>query len=405
MLLKIAFRNLWRNRARTLITAGVIAIAVLISIFTRSLNEGSYGVMIDNMVGSYTGYVQVHQQGYWDDKSMDNSFAMNDELLAQIEAEQGISSYAPRLEGFALASSGDISKGAAVIGIDPEKEDGLTGLKKQLIEGRFLESDDEGILLSEGLAKRLKLQLGDTVIMLGQGYHGATAAGGYPIIGLIKFGSPQLNDRMSYLSIPAAQELFAAPEMLTAIAMNLELGSDADKAASSLRSKVDTTQYEVMSWGELLPELTQSIEGDRAGGIIFMLVLYLIISFIIFGTVLMMISERQFEMGVINAVGMSRWKIVGMMVIELFMLTMLGILIGFIIALPLVWFFNHNPIYMGDKMAEAYAEFGMSAHLPTIIDFSIFINQAIAVSFFVLLVSIYPILKLLKLKPVKAMRS
>ena len=405
MLFKIAFRNLWRNRARTLITAGVIAVAVLIAIFTRSLNEGTYAVMIDNVVGMYTGYVQVHQKGFWEEQSLDNAFEPSDDLMKQLEEQEEISAWAPRLEGFALASSGKISKGAAVMGIDPEREDALTGVKDLLVEGNYLTKGSGGVLISEGLGERLKIGLGDSMVLLGQGYHGVTAAGIYPVVGLLHFGSPQLNDRMCYVGIQTAQEFFGAPGMLTAIAANLEVGKDANLVASSLSGKVDTSKYEVMAWEELMPELVQTIEGDRAGGIIFMYVLYLIISFIIFGTVLMMIEERKFEFGVINAVGMSRLNLVGMMVLELLMLTILGVLIGFAIALPLVLYFSKNPIYLGDELAEAYAEFGMDAVLPTLVDPAIFINQAIAVCFFVLLVSFYPIAKLIKLRPVKAMRQ
>lgn len=405
MLFKIAFRNLWRNRARTFITAGVIAVAVLIAIFTRSLNEGTYAVMIDNVVGMYTGYVQVHQKGYWDDQSLDNAFAPTEELVNTLGQQKEISSWAPRLEGFALASSGSISKGAAVLGIDPERENDLTGLADLLTEGTYLTERSTGVMISEGLAERLKIGLGDSLVLLGQGYHGITAAGIYPVTGLLHFGSPQLNDRMCYINIATAQDFFASPDMLTAIAANLDVGQSASQVASSLKAKVDTNNYEVMDWGELMPELVQTIEGDRAGGIIFMYVLYLIISFIIFGTVLMMIEERKFEFGVINAVGMSRWNLVGMMILELLMLTLLGVLGGFVIAFPLVLYFSKNPIYLGDQLAEAYAEFGMDAVLPTLVDPAIFINQAIAVCFFVLLVSFYPIIKLLKLRPVKAMRK
>jgi ABC-type lipoprotein release transport system permease subunit len=359
MLFKIAFRNLWRNRSRTIITASVIAIAVLIAIFTRSLNEGTYAVMIDNVVGMYTGYVQVHQKGFWDDQSMDNAFAPSEALVESLNQHGDIRAWAPRLEGFALASSGNISKGAAVLGIDPVLEDSLTGLKGLLVRGKYLDEGRGGAMLSEGLAERLRIGLGDSVVLIGQGYHGITAAGIYPIVGLLHFGSPQLNDRMCYIDIETAQEFFAAPNMLTAIAANMEVGQNATALATSLRSEVDTAQYEVMDWGELMPELVQTIEGDRAGGIIFMYVLYLIISFIIFGTVLMMIEERKFEFGVINAVGMSRWNLVGMMILELLMLTLIGVLTGFVLAFPLVLYFSKNPIYLGDQLAEAYAEFAM----------------------------------------------
>lgn len=404
MLFKIAFRNLWRNRTRTAITAGVVALAVLIAIFMRSMQEGTYNQMVDNVVGMYTGYVQVHQKGYWAEQSLDNSLDVTGDWQSQLAADPKVNALVPRLEGFALASHGDMSKAAVVLGIDPVKEAPFSHLPDRVIEGEYVSQEKAGLLIASGLAKRLKVQLGDSLVLLGQGYHGMTAAGIYPITGIMRFGSPQLNDRLIYMNLATAQRLFVMPDRVTAMIVDLQAGDAAVETASRLQSQLDSSLYEVMPWQTMSPELVQMIEGDRAGGIITMLILYAIIAFIIFGTVVMMMAERKYEFGVMHAVGMSRLKLILMMLIELALLTSLGLVVGAFIAGPLVWFFHHNPITLGDELAAAYAEFGMEAVLPTAIDPAIFLTQAYWVLGFVAIISLYPVIKLMRLAPVEAMR-
>ena len=127
----------------------------------------------------------------------------------------------PRLESFALISSAERTKGCMIAGIDPEQEDRVTQLRNKLVKGRYLNKQDASVLLAEGLARRLMLSVGDTIVLIGQGYHGATAAGKYPVSGILHFGSPQLNERLLYMPLPLAQELFSVPDLLTTYVLSL----------------------------------------------------------------------------------------------------------------------------------------------------------------------------------------
>ena len=159
-----------------------------------------------------------------------------------------------------------------------------------------------------------------------------------------------------------------------------------------------------MEWSTMMPELVQTIESDRAGGFITVFILYVIIGFGIFGTILMMTTERQYEFGVLTAIGMKRGKLAFTVLVESVIIAMLGVLAGSAIAFPIVWYLNRNPIYMGDEMAEMYAEYGMDAVLPTVIDPVIFSQQAMTVLIITLVVSLYPLFKIRRLDAVKAMR-
>lgn len=181
----LAWRNIWRNKRRTLITASSIFFGVILSAFMSSMQEGSYGQYIDTIVNSYSGYLQIHKKGYWEDKIINNSFVDHDTLIEKINQVNEITLYTPRLESFALASGDDRTKGVMVMGIDPERENQITRIQTKIRQGQYLQNGDEGVILGSGLAKYMNLQVNDTLILIGQGYHGASAAGKYPVRGIV----------------------------------------------------------------------------------------------------------------------------------------------------------------------------------------------------------------------------
>ena len=219
--LKIAWRNLWRNKRRTMITSASIFFGVIFATVMSSMQEGSYGSMVDNVVKFYSGYIQVFNEDYWENKTINNTYEITDLLIKKIEDVEEITHYAPRLESFALASSSDITKGALVIGIDPEKEDQVTEVSKWLKKGSFLRSGDQGILLAADLAKYLQLDVNDTLIMLGQGFHGISAAGIFPVRGILEFSSPELN-KIIYMELSSCQEFYSAYNRVTSLVIMLK---------------------------------------------------------------------------------------------------------------------------------------------------------------------------------------
>ncbi|MEO0898410.1 MAG: FtsX-like permease family protein [Bacteroidota bacterium] len=405
MLFKIAWRNLWRNKRRTFITMASVFFAVLMAIFLRSIQEGVYDQMIDNSVRYYRGYVQVHQNGYWDEQFIDNTFEDSPELQQTLENEKEVRVVTPRLESPMMVSTGSNSRFSLMVGIDPAKEDQITRLKGRIVEGEYLEEGDKAIVVGVGLAEKMKLALGDTLILLGQGYHGQQSYDQYPIKGMVKFGSPELNKRMVYLPVKEAQYLLASPDRLSAYAMDVSSRRVSGKVVEQLESKLDSGTYEVMDWQEMDAELLKFIESDRAGGMVTMFILYILIGFGIFGTALMMISERKYEFGVQIAIGMKKIQLAYILIMEMVFIAVMGVLAGAIVAIPLQYFFHANPIDLGKDMAKVYESFNIEAIIPTSTDPSIIIDQAVFVLIMTLLIMIYPISKLFRIKPIEAMRG
>lgn len=401
--LKIAWRNLWRNKRRTMITSASIFFGVIFATIMSSMQEGSYGTMVDNVVKFYSGYIQVINEDYWENKTINNTYEITDSLVKKIEDVEEITFYSPRLESFALASSTDITKGTLVIGIDPEKEDQVTGVSKWLKKGSYLEQGDQGILLAADLAKYLQLEVNDTLIMLGQGFHGISAAGLFPVRGILEFSSPELN-KVIYMELGSCQEFYSAYNRVTSIVIMLKDHYDIPGALKNMNESIHAP-YDVMTWEEMLPELVQMIEADRVGGVVMKVILYMIIGFGIFGTIMMMIQERRREMGVMVAIGMKRIKLGNILFLETILIGFIGVFTGILGSLPIIGYYFNNPIRLTGEAAEAMIDMGIEPLLTFSWIPPVFYDQALTIFILTILIGFYPVYKTLKLKIDQALRA
>ncbi|MEO1651906.1 MAG: ABC transporter permease, partial [Bacteroidota bacterium] len=357
---KIAWRNIWRNKRRTLITISSITVAVALAIFMRSQQEGSYENMIENTAGSFIGYLQIHQKGYWEEQNLDNTFEEDSLLEQTLTKQNNIEAIVPRLDYYALLAGQEKSRAGLIVGIDPFRESALSNPESKLIEGSYFnDTEESAALVAEGLANFLDLKVGDSIVVIGQGYQEQSAVGKYPIKGIFKFPTPEQNKSLMYLPLRSTQELFSAYGLLTSYNLVLDQPRKVPQIKDKLVAQLDKEKYEIMTWAEITPELEQLIVSDRIGGVITIGILYLLVGFGIFGTIIMMTTERRYEFGVLLGIGMSRLSLGGTIFIETICLALLGIGVGITLISPLVWYFHHNPIKITGEMAKATEEMGL----------------------------------------------
>jgi len=405
-ILKLAWLNIWRNKRRTLITTASVFFAVLLAIATRSMTDGIYENMIHNVVSYSSGYLQIHQKGFWDEQSIENTFTESNHLAQQLIKNPDVEHVIPRLETFALASFSEKTKGVLILGIDPEKEKEVNYLHEKVIQGKYLETNnDNAVVIGEGLASQLKLKPNDTLVLLGQGYHASSAAGKFRVKGIIKLGSPELNKNIVYMPIRQAQYLHGAENRLTAISLMLNKSSSLEGVKSTLQKQIDTNKYEIMTWKEMMPEMDQFIEADSTGHFIIIGVLYFIISFGLFGTLLMMTFERTHEFGILIAIGMKKQILALMLLIESIMIALLGCTIGIIGGVFVVKWFTIHPIFFTGELKEVYENYGIEPIIYFSNDQNIFIIQASIVLLLSVFLALYPGFKVMKLKPLEAINS
>ncbi|MBP6978892.1 MAG: FtsX-like permease family protein [Bacteroidales bacterium] len=468
---KIAWRNLWRNRRRTLITSASIFFAVFFAVIMRSYQLGSYDHMINNFIESFTGYLQVQHIKYQDNPFIDNSFDYHDSIASAISRIDNVVSVTPHLESFTLASSGTQTKGVSVIAIDPEKEKNFSDPESKLVRFRitdetvkclkesasatddmlekvkknmgrayssstrlelemgltrednedylaeilrcasvsngYLTKDDHGILVSDRLAGYLKVGVGDSVILMGQGYHGGSANGIFPVRGIIKIPSPEIDNKLIIMTIPTAQAFFDAENKITSLVVNLTDKSNRTikTAKSRINALIQDKNTVARSWYELNPILYQQIQGDSQTGMAMLGILYFIIFFGIFGTVLMMVSERKREFGVLVAIGMQKKRLKKIVTIEMMMLGAIGVVCGLSASAPLIMYFFYKPILLRGDLGNMMEDWGWDAVMPTAWFGPYFYWQAVVVAFMVALATIYPMRRISRLKEIEALKS
>ena len=404
MILKLIWRNLWRNHRRTLITTASITFAVLFCILMQSFQKGAFDNLIKNVVGYYSGYVQIHKNGYWNERVLDNCFELNDSLIQKIQQHPNVLDFVPRLETFTLASFNNTSKACLLVGTDPEKEQALTHLNDKLIGGSYLQAGDQAVLIAAGLAKKLNVKLNDTLVLFGQAYQGCLAAGKYKIKGILQLASPEMNNSFVYLPLKATQDLLNTENRITTLALILANPLEKMTLVAELRKQL-SSDYEIMDWEEMMPEISNHIKADGASFYIFSAVLYLIIGFGFFGTVLMMTAERKREFGMLISIGLKKLNLGLILLGETILITFLGVLSGILLSLPLVIYLNRNPIQFTGEMAKAYEKFGFEPVIPTAVDGTIFLSQASFVLVLTFIIGMYPIWHIHKLDAVKALRN
>lgn len=404
MIARLIWRNLWRNPKRSFITIASIAFAILFSVLMQSMQNGIFNNLIKNVVGYFTGYAQIHQKGYWEERIVNNCFDLNDSLISQITKYPSITHMAPRLESFVLAANKNNSKGCMLIGTDPVREDALTQLKRKLIQGSYFNNNEQSALIAEGLASRLSLGLNDTIVLFGQGFRDVMAAGKYKIKGILRLASPQMNDAFIYLPLSTAQSFLSAENKLTSISLGIDHPENLKAITKNLQMNIGDN-YEAMSWQEMMPDISSHIKGDKITFFVFSGILYLIIGFGIFGTLLMMTVERKYEFGMLVAIGMKKTMLKIMLLGESILLTFFGVLLGVLLSFPIVFYLKRNPIRLGGEIARAYEKFGFEAIFPAATDPSIFIQQSLIVMVMALCIGLYPLWNVSRLNPVKAMKK
>jgi ABC-type lipoprotein release transport system permease subunit len=240
--------------------------------------------------------------------------------------------------------------------------------------------------------------------MLGQGYHGITAAAQYPVKGIIHFPLPDLNKQLIVMPLAEAQYYYATENRLTSLSLMLEDAENIDETKRFLENNL-SDEYEVMTWDEMNREMVQAIESDNIGGIFMLGILYTVIGFGVFGTIMMMTMERKKEFAVLVSVGMQKSKLLLVVVFETILIGMVAVILGLLVSYPVLLYLYHNPIPLTGDLAVSMEIFGVEPILPFSVKPGIFFNQALTVIVIAIVAVLYPLSVILRFDVMKALRS
>ena len=466
----MAWRNLWRNRRRTIITAASVFFAVFFALVMRSFQLGAYDRMFKNIIESYSGYLQLQQKDYFEEPSIDNSFVVSPEVLEAFYADKNVDILVPRLESFALAAAESRTQGVIVMGVDPEKETRISDMSSRLIKYRlteqavaglhkeslpektknaldvflnesfsgpgrlmidlgiadedsaeimpvlrkhagfansYFDSNDTGkVLIGNALSEYLKVGIGDTLVLVGQGYHGTSAAGIYVIKGIVKLPAPDIDNKVVYMTIDDARQLYGAPDMATSVVLALHDTEEKSVLNTADRLKNILPEDEVFrNWKELNALLINQMDADNKSGMIMIGILYLVIAFGVFGTVLMMLAERTREFGMLVSIGMQKTKLARVVTLELLFVGFLGIIAGVIASLPVVFYGNIHPIRFTGEMGKMYEDYGFDPIMPTMLPDNYYLWQVFVVLLILIIAVVFSTRKILRINVTNSLRA
>jgi ABC-type lipoprotein release transport system permease subunit len=297
-----------------------------------------------------------------------------------------------------MAASDLLSKGVAVIGISPAKEAQKSNLPSRLVAGAYLSENDDGVLIGEGLAKYLKVSVGDTLALIGQGYHGASAAGLFPVRGILKLMTAEMDSGILYTTLPAAQNFIDMPDGYSGILISLNDNKRLTETLGQVKQSLDSQTLDIYSWHFTMERLLRTAELDKAMAVAVMYILYLVVGFGVLGTVIMMTNERKREFCMMISLGMSRMKLLTATTIELVVMSLIGVALAVLATLPIAHWFAARPIKLTGNMAAMYLQYGLEPVLPTSVAPSIFIDQVLVILVIVFLTALYPVSKIARMK-------
>ncbi len=407
--IKMAWRNIWRNPRRSILTMAAIAFACLLLVFMLSWQFGSYDTMINSAVKIHTGHLQIQAKGYQDRKSIRLVVPDPTRVGEVLKDIPEVDEYTFRANAFSLVSSMDRTYGIMVTGIDPGREAKVSTIEHLIRQGKYLsDSDINKALIGELLAKNLKVTLGDELVVLGQGRDGSVAATVTTVEGIFSSGQDVLDRSSMQITLKDFQDIYAmrgAVHEVVILGKSLNAVQKIKETVADEIRKIDNNHHlAVLDWMELLPGLVEGIQMDLYSGLIFYLILVIVVAFSILNTFLMSIFERTREFGVMLAIGTTPGRLMKLLLLESTTMTMLGITVGIIAGSLITWYFQIHGIVISGA-SDIMSQFGIPERMyPRLSLRSLVIGPGV-VLIITFLTALYPALKVRHFYPVEAMKA
>jgi ABC-type lipoprotein release transport system permease subunit len=332
ILVLLAWRNLWRNHRRTLIMLGAIVVGVWAMIFMTALTMGMVNDMIEDSISVLPGHVQVHNPDYLDDPNIANLLPMSDSDIEETFAPAGFRAWATRIKVPAVLSSERESRGVTLLGIDPQREQPMSFVDYGAVDGRFLDGPgDDGLVIGHKLADTLETELGKRVVLMSQDPENDIADRGFRVVGLFSADVESYEETYVFAGKETVQQLLGVRDRVTSIVV---LGDDyrnVEPVYEKVQALVDGG-VTVSRWTELDTYLAAMLRVMDGFVVVWVIVIFLALSFGLVNTLVMAVFERVREIGLMLALGMKPSSILGQIVIESMMLLVIGLVIGNLLA-------------------------------------------------------------------------
>lgn len=406
MMLKLAFRNILRNRRRTLLTVLSMAGGYLLVSVQLSVTEGSYDQVLDFYTRDTTGHVQVTVDGFVETPTLYKAFRLTGDLQRAIDAVPGVQASAPRIESSALGYGDTRSFPVSVRGVDPEREAALSYLADKVSAGRYLTGEPDGqgyagVMIGAQVARQLSLDVGEELILVSQGADGSLANDLYRVQGIL--GQPgDAEERWVVMPLAAAQAFFVLPGEVHRLVI---LGADyrsAPRLAERIGEVLPGQELSASPWQTVAREFHETMTADKEGGMITLYVIVFLVCIGVLNTVLMSVLERTGEFGVLKAIGTSPARLFWLIVLETLLLAVIACLLGGLVALPINLWFTLQGIALAEPMDISGIVF---SHYRGQMSAYVFGFPMLVILIAAALIALMPGIRAARIVPVDAMRT
>ncbi len=399
MIYLIAWRNIWRNKSRSLVVITAMVIGICATVFITGFSWGMYEYRINDLINNEISHVQIHNPDYLENNETKYRIRDPEPLIKELESNPLVKSYSPRVTGMAMLMSSRGQTGALVQGIDTSLEDRTTNLRSKIIDGKYLSGTNaKPILVSKRMLEELKLDLGQRLTLRVDQFPGAR----YKIVGVFETANSMYDEMNVFVLDEDLREQLEITNGYHEIAVLLKDDDEMDSFKEYLGSFGQHNL--VRNWKELAPEVAVGLESFNTSIFIIVIIIFLGVAFGIVNTMLMAVLERVREIGMLLSIGMTRRRVFSMMIIETLFLSTVGVPIGLLIGYVIIETTGNSGIDLS-VFSEGFSGMGFSSIVYPALTFEYYLQITVEILLIVFIASLFPAFRARKLNPAEAIRK
>jgi ABC-type lipoprotein release transport system permease subunit len=400
MIIKLAWRNIWRNRRRSIIVLVAIAIGIFSLALTDSFYNGLLLQMFRDQVGTHVAHLQIHRNGFNENKVVQNWLPDPGKVERVLAADSVVAHFSRRVIAFGIVSSASNSSGITLVGVDPDRERLVTTIGQSVASGTYLQEGQRAILISRRMAEKLSVRIGDKLVVMATALDGSVGTDVFRICGVYETSSSEFDRLFVYIPLEYSQQMLGLGDRVMEIAAVLRTPDDAYALRDRLRPALGS-DFEVLTFADLIPMMMQIISVTRQSLVIYYVIIGIATVFGIVNALLMSVFERTRELGILMATGMKSRSILAMILLEALLLSLIGTVIGLGIGLALSLRLAHTGIDLS-SFTEGLTMMGASSTIYPIVSLEGIVNGLTIIPVIALIAALYPAAKAIRLDPVRA---
>ena len=403
MLFSLSWRNVWRNRVRSTVIIFSVAVGIFAGLYSTAFFKGMADQRIRKVIDTELSYIQVHKPGFRETSDFKILMTGTGQLTEKIAGVPHVTGVSERIVSQSMIASAETASGVIVKGVDIANEKKVTNLQDKIIDGKYFEGIKRNpVVIGKKLAEKLNVRVRSKVVITLQDMDNNITSGAFRVVGIFSTNDNMYDEANVFVRFSDLKQLIDFPDdAADEIVINLEDNKYMPTVMAQVKKLAG--DYEVLDWKQLSPEMDYLIEAMDMYMYIFIIIILLALLFGIINTMLMVVMERTKEIGMLMAIGMNKFRIFSMIVLESVMLSLTGGIVGVILGgLAAKWGETH-PVDLG-WWAQGYEQIGYDAFVYTSIDPAMMVNVTLLVMLTGVIAALYPAYKALKNDPADALR-